>query len=182
MIRMDTVPEISCSNALLGFSSQTLASPTFVAAWDDIHVSEKESVTIAIDRVQEQFAGRRFTVSGQRFAATMRFGIAGFQGRVDPNLSDLMGQVDAALCVAKNKDRNRIEFAHRHSNQPAFRFKHPGPKLVPKLARGFSFFSDAESSGWLRPRREPSWQRYCFQFIARSRNGSTVELTPQPSA
>jgi len=75
------------------------------------HVEERESVTIAIDRVREQFAGQRFIVSGKSFAATVSFGIAGFRGKVAASLSDLVSQADAALYLAKDKGRNRIEFA-----------------------------------------------------------------------
>ena len=75
------------------------------------HVEEKENVTIAIDRIREEFAGQTFTVSGHTFGATVSFGIAGFHGNVAPNLSDLVSQADAALYLAKHKGRNRIEFA-----------------------------------------------------------------------
>ena len=61
--------------------------------------------------VREQFAGQRFTVSGESFAATVSFGIAGFHAKVASNLSDLVRRADAALYLAKHKSRNRIEFA-----------------------------------------------------------------------
>ena len=104
---MDMMPETSCSRASPEFSSRTPASPTFVAA-----VEEQENVTIAIDRVREEFALQTFTVSGHTFGAPVSFGIAGFHGNVAPNLSDLVSQADAALYLAKHKGRNRIEFAN----------------------------------------------------------------------
>ncbi len=75
------------------------------------HVEEKENVTLAVDRIREEFAGQTFSVSGHTFGATVSFGIAGFHGNVAPHLSDLVRRADAALYLAKHKGRNRIEFA-----------------------------------------------------------------------
>ncbi len=75
------------------------------------YVDEKANVTIAIERIRKEFAGQRFTVSGNTFGATVSFGIAGFRGTDAPNLSDLMSRADAALYSAKHKGRNRIQFA-----------------------------------------------------------------------
>ena len=75
------------------------------------HVEEKENVTIAIERIREQFAGQTFTVADHTFGATVSFGVAGFRGNVASNLNDLLSQADTALYSAKHKGRNRIEFA-----------------------------------------------------------------------
>jgi diguanylate cyclase (GGDEF)-like protein len=75
------------------------------------HVEERENVTIAIERIREEFARQTFCFSGNIFGATVSFGIAGFHGSVPPKLSDLVTQADAALYLAKHKGRNRIEFA-----------------------------------------------------------------------
>jgi diguanylate cyclase (GGDEF)-like protein len=75
------------------------------------HVEERENVTIAIERIREEFARQTFCFSGNTFGATVSFGIAGFHGSVPPKLSDLVTQADAALYLAKHKGRNRIEFA-----------------------------------------------------------------------
>src|ERR1700733_3375314 len=72
---------------------------------------EKENVTIAIERIRQQFEAIRFDAPGQSFGATASFGIAGFHGADTPTLSSLMTFADQALYSAKSKGRNRVEFA-----------------------------------------------------------------------
>ncbi|HYW37756.1 MAG TPA: diguanylate cyclase [Terriglobales bacterium] len=73
--------------------------------------AEKEDVTIAIERIRKHFETRKFTVAGKTFGNTASFGIAGFCRMASPNFSDLVTRADAALYSAKQKGRNRIEFA-----------------------------------------------------------------------
>lgn len=44
------------------------------------HVEEKENVTIAIERIRQQFRDQKFVVAGRTFGITASFGIAGFRG------------------------------------------------------------------------------------------------------
>lgn len=72
---------------------------------------EKENVAIPIERIRKEFEALKFTVAGKTFGNTASFGIAGFCRTVSPNFSDLVTRADAALYSAKQKGRNRIEFA-----------------------------------------------------------------------
>jgi diguanylate cyclase (GGDEF)-like protein len=72
---------------------------------------EKENVMIAPERIRQQFENLKFTNAGHAFGTTASFGIAGFQGKIPPNFSDLVTLADAALYSAKQKGRNRLEFA-----------------------------------------------------------------------
>lgn len=71
---------------------------------------EKENVAVAIERIREQFAAQKFTVSLNTFGATASFGIAGIRATTCPDFSDLVARADAALYSAKRQGRNRIEF------------------------------------------------------------------------
>jgi len=73
--------------------------------------TEKENLTIPIERIRKQFETRKFTVAGKTFGNTASFGIAGFRGTATPNLSDLVTRADTALYSAKQNGRNRVELA-----------------------------------------------------------------------
>jgi two-component system, cell cycle response regulator len=72
---------------------------------------EKENVLIAIERIRKQFETQKFTAASHTFGVTASFGIAGFRGTASPDFSDLVTRADAALYSAKQKGRNRVEFA-----------------------------------------------------------------------
>jgi two-component system cell cycle response regulator len=64
-----------------------------------------------IERIRTQFERRPFSFGGQALVATASFGAAGFHGTVPPEFSVLVAQADTALYSAKQKGRNRMEFA-----------------------------------------------------------------------
>lgn len=75
------------------------------------YVEEREDVGIAIERIRNQFESQRFIFGNRTVTATASFGIAEFRGTTVPDLSALVARADTALYVAKDKGRNRIEFA-----------------------------------------------------------------------
>ncbi len=72
---------------------------------------EKKNVQLLIERIRGQLESERFTFGGRSVSVTASFGISGFQGRKAPELGHLVSRADAALYVAKQHGRNRIEFA-----------------------------------------------------------------------
>jgi diguanylate cyclase (GGDEF)-like protein len=107
-IVLKTFAEVLKSNTRSSNTCGRLGGEEFLAVIT--HVEEKENVAIAIERIRKQFESRTFTIAGHTFGATASFGIAGFQGAIPPNFSDLVSRADAALYSAKHKGRNRIEF------------------------------------------------------------------------
>jgi two-component system, cell cycle response regulator len=75
------------------------------------HVEEKENAIITIDRIRERFRAQKFTVAGKMFGVTASFGVAGFRGPNACDWNSLVAHADTALYAAKNKGRDRIEFA-----------------------------------------------------------------------
>lgn len=71
---------------------------------------EKEQARIAIERIRARFEKLEFIFQGKMVRCTASFGIAGFRGSPSPSLSTLLSRADAALYIAKNKGRNRLEF------------------------------------------------------------------------
>ena len=72
---------------------------------------ERDHIARVVERIRTQYERRPFSFGGQALIATASFGAAGFQGTVPPEFSVLVAQADAALYSAKQKGRNRIEFA-----------------------------------------------------------------------
>ena len=72
---------------------------------------DRAGVETAIERIRRQFEAEEFTFGGSVLKATASFGIAAFQGSLDPSPDTLLRNADAALYRAKHKGRNRIEFS-----------------------------------------------------------------------
>jgi diguanylate cyclase (GGDEF)-like protein len=72
------------------------------------HTSE-EQARMAIDRVREEIASHRFTWGGQEFSVTASFGMAVCRSRDSADYRGLLAKADAALYLAKQNGRNRIE-------------------------------------------------------------------------
>jgi two-component system cell cycle response regulator len=72
---------------------------------------EENSVAIPIERIRKEFETQKFTINDHTFSATASFGIAGFRGTSSPAFKDLVTLADEALYSAKQKGRNRVEFA-----------------------------------------------------------------------
>ena len=75
------------------------------------YVQGREEVAIAIERIRMQFESQRFIFGNHTVTATASFGIAEFRGTTVADLSALVARADGALYVAKDRGRNRIEFA-----------------------------------------------------------------------
>lgn len=73
--------------------------------------ADQDDVMLAIERIRHSFEQQRFDVGGRTFTTTVSFGVAGFEGKEAPSLEELINEADQALYSAKEKGRNRIEFA-----------------------------------------------------------------------
>jgi diguanylate cyclase (GGDEF)-like protein len=71
---------------------------------------EKNNIEIAIDRIRELLEQQEFQVLGTSVRVTASFGIAGFNTAYSADFTKLVAEADAALYLAKEKGRNRIEF------------------------------------------------------------------------
>ena len=76
------------------------------------YVQGREEVAIAIERIRKQFESQRFVFGGRTVAATASFGVAEFRGTTVEDLNALVARADTALYAAKDRGRNRIEFAN----------------------------------------------------------------------
>jgi two-component system, cell cycle response regulator len=74
---------------------------------------ERENIEITLDRLREQFGSQIFTFNGQKVKVTASFGIAGFQGGEEPEISALVRQADKALYAAKRGGRNQVKVEPR---------------------------------------------------------------------
>ena len=76
------------------------------------YVQGREKVAIAIERIRKQFESQRFVFGGRTVTATASFGVAEFRGTTVEDLNALVARADTALYAAKDRGRNRIEFAN----------------------------------------------------------------------
>lgn len=74
------------------------------------HTTAKNA-ELVIERVRAELEATRFSFDGNNLTVTASFGVAGFDGKQAPDLSQLISQADAALYAAKRLGRNRIQFA-----------------------------------------------------------------------
>src|ERR1700728_3526550 len=72
---------------------------------------DRAGVETAIERIRLQFEAEEFSFGGRVLKATASFGIAAFQGSLDPSPDTLLRNADAALYRAKHEGRNRVEFS-----------------------------------------------------------------------
>jgi two-component system, cell cycle response regulator len=70
-----------------------------------------QDVPLVIDRVRADLAATEFNFDGRNLSITASFGVAGFEGKEAPALSQLVSLADSALYSAKRLGRNRVEFA-----------------------------------------------------------------------
>lgn len=73
--------------------------------------NDRQGVVTAIERLRSQCEAETFSFGGKTVTVTASFGIARFEGKVAPDLDQLLGHADTALYNAKHQGRNRIEFA-----------------------------------------------------------------------
>jgi diguanylate cyclase (GGDEF)-like protein len=73
--------------------------------------STSENAAIALERIRGDFERKEFVTPKGIVRATASFGIAGFEGSVAPEFTDMLSRADGALYRAKGKGRNRIEIA-----------------------------------------------------------------------
>jgi two-component system, cell cycle response regulator len=76
---------------------------------------EMEQANLALERIRSRLEAREFSFEPHRTRVTASFGVVGFRGTRAPEFNILLSRADAALYSAKNKGRNRIEFAPRES-------------------------------------------------------------------
>ena len=80
--------------------------------------SDRDGVRSAVDRIRRCLENEAFTFNAKSLRVTASFGISGFHGKKAPELNQLLRQADAALYAAKNRGRNRIEFAQPEHSDP----------------------------------------------------------------
>lgn len=70
-----------------------------------------EGVGTAMERLRAKLESEKFEFAGTSLGVTASFGVAGFQGKKAPEFVELLRQADEALYLAKQKGRNRVQFA-----------------------------------------------------------------------
>ncbi len=73
--------------------------------------AERSNVEVLIEHIRKQFGEEEFSFGGRSIKVTASFGVSGFRGKIAPEFSHLVHQADVALYKAKNRGRNRVEFA-----------------------------------------------------------------------
>lgn len=82
------------------------------------HVQHKD-VGPVIERIRRTLEEREFSYQGRIIHATASFGVAGLCEEKPADFTSLVMRADAALYSAKQKGRNRVEFAHQALNAAA---------------------------------------------------------------
>lgn len=72
---------------------------------------DQDNIGIAIERLRKQLECKKFVFGNRTITLTASFGIAEFDGPKALALEALVSRADSALYTAKQKGRNRIEFA-----------------------------------------------------------------------
>jgi two-component system, cell cycle response regulator len=73
--------------------------------------AEQDNLRTAIERIRQQLESKQFTFCKVTITVTASFGIATFCGNKAPELQSIAKRADAALYTAKQRGRNRMEFA-----------------------------------------------------------------------
>lgn len=73
--------------------------------------AERKNVEVLIENIRRQFEEEEFLFDGRSIKVTASFGVSGFRGKISPEFKHLVHQADLALYKAKNRGRNRVEFA-----------------------------------------------------------------------
>ena len=72
---------------------------------------EQNDIRTAVERLRKQLECKKFVFGNRTITITASFGIAKFDGNKAPELETLVSRADSALYLAKQKGRNRMEFA-----------------------------------------------------------------------
>ena len=84
-----------------------LGGEEFVLALSHV---DRAGVEIAAERLRARVQAERFEFRDKAISVTSSFGVAGFQDQMR-DFQELLRDADQALYVAKNRGRNRVEFA-----------------------------------------------------------------------
>lgn len=85
-----------------------LGGEEFVIVLSQVNV---DGAGTAMERIRVKLQSEKFEFEGNSLDVTASFGVAGFQGKEAPEFAALLRQADEALYRAKQKGRNRVQFA-----------------------------------------------------------------------